>query len=613
VSKAAKAVDLSTLNPRICHYGTVQSPITLKKSGIMARDIAMEDECACLTRTDNDPRETNPPRAMRLYEAQAVLFSPRVSRLALSKLQLPAGSAGRLRVNIWRNHAVEGLLSLMEPYCSYRGWQPDFRLGGYDDTLVFADRQEADAELLWLDSSRFLAHTSFADWSQWLEMRLRVLRDTTVAPIILATWSEGEGESEALQRMADSIPAVVFADMGAACADAGVPVLDLRSAALAGTPVGKAAQLALARKLACHWLPATLFPPLKAVVLDLDHTLHSGVLGEDGIRGVQLTPGHAEFQRYLKSLRQRGIFLALVSRNERADVEALFAERPDYPLSWEDFSATAVSWGEKAAAIANIANILRISHDSMLFVDDNPGELANVALQLPEIHTIFAHEDPSLTRLVVHFYPGLWRWKIESEDARRIEDLRANIRRDALAENFPTPVEYFRSLETRLFYRHNPQEQLTRLAELCNKTNQFNLALRRFNQAEVAELLRHSSACVTSVQLTDRLADSGIIAVVIAERQGEQLVVEELCVSCRALGRHLESTIILCALRDMPIFANCREVAFRVRSGPRNQPAVNWLARLLDQSEAPLPGLHRLPAQRLLEFVAVEGISIVNG
>jgi len=565
-----------------------------------------------MTRTIDCKAETTIQTALRRFDAQAVLFSPRVSRLALSELQLPPGDR-RLRVNVWRNHAIEALLPLMSRYCAYGGWQPDFRLGDYDDTLIFANQHEADAELLWLNSRRFLAQTSFADWSKWLEMRLRVLRTSTVAPIILATWCDDEGESEALQAIADSIPAVFFADIAGASAEAAVALLDLRSAQLAGTPIGKAAQLVLARKLACHWLPATLLPPVKAVILDLDQTLHSGVLGENGIQGVQLTTGHAAFQRHIKSLQQRGIFVALVSRNERTDVEELFTQRQDYPLRWQDFSAIEVSWGDKVAAIERIANTLRIAPDSMLFVDDNPGELANVAMQLPQMHTVMAHTDASLTLQVVQFYPGLWRWKVEADDAKRIQDLGANAERDALAKKFTAPDEYFRSLQIALLYRYNAQEQLSRLADLCNKTNQFNLALRRFNQAELAERMSSEDTCVTSVQLTDRFADSGVIAVVVAERNRERLVVEELCISCRALGRQLESTIILLALRDMPIFTGCREVAFRVQHGPRNTPALNWLGRLLDRVESPLPGLHAVPAQRLLDFVAVEGISLRKG
>ena len=564
------------------------------------------------TEADDHQVKESIDRAMRLYDAQSVLFSHHVSRLALQMLELPTTWNQQLRVNVWRNHTIEALVPLIKPYFNYRGWQTDFRLGGYDDTLIFADWQEADAELLWLDSSRFLANTPFADWSQWLGIRLRALRAVATAPILLATWGERNGEAEALKVLTDNFPAVFFADMMAACDEAGVSLLDSRSATLAGTPVGKSAQLVLARKLACHWLPAALLPPMKAVVLDLDNTLHSGVLGEDGIEGVQLTPAHAELQRHIKSLQQRGIFIALVSRNERADVEALFAQRWDYPLRWEDFSAIEVSWNGKAAALERVAKTLRIAPDAMLFVDDNPGELANVAMKLPQVHTVLASSDASLTQQVLQFYPGIWRWKEESEDDKRIQDLKANAQRDALAETLGTPEEYFHSLKVALVYRNDPQEQLSRLADLCNKTNQFNLAMRRFNQAEIAVRLGRADACVASVQLTDRFSDSGVIAVVIAGREAEKLVVEELCISCRALGRQLEDTIILPALRNMPIFAGCREVVFRVQHGDRNRPALDWLARLLTRSEVPPPGLHSLPSQRLLDFAPADGISMAK-
>jgi FkbH-like protein len=352
---------------------------------------------------------------------------------------------------------------------------------------------------------------------------------------------------------------------------------------------------------------------LKAVVLDLDNTLHKGVLGEDGIQGVQLTPGHVLLQRYIKSLQERGIFIALVSRNERADVEALFAQRQDYPLRWEDFSAVEVSWGDKAASLARTAKTLRIALDSILFVDDNPGELASISAQLPEVHTILAQSDATLTLQAIHFYPGVWRWKREGEDTKRIQDLKANDERDALTASLSSPGDYFRSLQIALVCRNNPLEALSRLADLCKKTNQFNLALRRFNQAEIAERLSRSNACVTSVQLKDRFSDSGIIAVVIAERESERLEVEELCISCRALGRRLESTIIVEALRNMTIFDGCQEVTFRVQHGPRNQPALDWLSRFLDLNETPLPGVHSVSAQRLIDFAAPEGIMLSKG
>ena len=116
-------------------------------------------------------------------------------------------------------------------------------------------------------------------------------------------------------------------------------LLDSRSANLAGTPISNAAQVHLGAGIGLPLAPRSSAPPVKAVALNMDHTLHSGVLGEDGIQGVRLTPGHADLQRYIKSLQQRGVFITLVSRNEPPDVEALFHQRLDYPLRWQDFSA----------------------------------------------------------------------------------------------------------------------------------------------------------------------------------------------------------------------------------------------------------------------------------
>jgi predicted enzyme involved in methoxymalonyl-ACP biosynthesis len=116
---------------------------------------------------------------------------------------------------------------------------------------------------------------------------------------------------------------------------------------------------------------------------------------------------------------------------------------------------------------------------------------------------------------------------------------------------------------------------------------------------------------VASVQMKDRLADSGVIAVIVAERAGDTLIVEDLCVSCRALGRRLEDTFILVAIRGMPLFAGVREVAFRVRHGPRNQPALDWLTALLEGRSRPEAGLHAVPAERLRTFAPAEGVTLI--
>ncbi|MBK9162180.1 MAG: HAD-IIIC family phosphatase [Nitrosomonadales bacterium] len=516
-----------------------------------------------------------------------------------------------IAINVWRNHAFEPVVALARAYQAYGRYSVDYRIGEYDDTLMFGSHQPADMELLWIDSSRYLENISFEDWLAWLSLRVRSLRNISNSPVIVATWLGHASQSEQLRAMLEQVPAVFFADMQEVCNEAGVNLLDLRTAAMAGTPISNPAQPLLARKLACHWVPAATFPPIKVVALDLDNTLHAGILGEDGIPGVQLTPAHQTLQLFIKSLQQRGIFIALVSRNEREDVEALFSERDDYPLRWNDFSAVEVSWGDKATALANIAKALRIAPDAILFVDDNPGELASVVAQLPGIHTVYATPDAMQTQRVVEHYPGLWRWKVEADDARRVKDMKANAERDELLKEAMDPTDYFRSLQTELVFRYDPIDQLGRLADLCNKTNQFNLAMRRFNQAELADRMARHDACVVSVRMSDRLSDSGVIAVIVAERQDGRLMIEELCISCRAMGRQLEDTLILEALRGMPVLSGCTDIVFCARVGPRNQPAFAWLSRMLDNDKIIEDGFYPVPVVRLSNFASPEGISLI--
>ncbi|MFB0934319.1 MAG: HAD-IIIC family phosphatase [Propionivibrio sp.] len=554
--------------------------------------------------------------AMRRYEAQETLFASRPSRLDLLRVNLPAQAFEEATiVNVWRNHSFEPLQPLIAYYAAFRAWSLSFRLGSYDDSFSFHGIQSASLELLWMDSRRLLDRIAFPEWLEWLKERVTALRRLSSAPIILATWLTDEAQRMSLRTILEEVPAVFFADLTEVCEAVGVPLLDDRSAALAGTPISGSAQVVLARTLACKWLAGAALPPIKALALDLDNTLHAGVLGEDGIESVVLTPNHENLQRFVKQLQQRGVFIALVSRNEQADVQALFSRRNDYPLRWDDFSVTEVSWGDKADALQRIARTLRISTDAILFVDDNPGELAAVTQRLTRLQTLYADPCAELTRLAIEYYPGLWRWKQEADDAKRILDLKATTERDSLALIYNDPAEYLRSLKVTLSYFWDAQPQLGRLSDLCRKTNQFNLALRRFSEAELADRMKRADTCVASVQLSDRLSDSGIIAVIVAERSGSELRVEELCISCRAMGRHLENDIVIHALRRMPIWADCKNVVFRVRHGERNQPSLDWLNRLLKTSAFTLPSDEScaVTAEVLENLKPMQGIVLANG
>lgn len=554
--------------------------------------------------------------AMRRFKAQSVLFDPYPNRVNLLSMELPpVASAEKTVVNVWRNHAFEPLQPLIESYAVYRNWELVFRLSSYDDSFSFGEFEEASVELLWMDSRRVIEQITFRDWLSWLTDRIQILRRLSTAPIVLATWLSEKNERDTLGKALEEFPSVFFADLGEECEKLNVQLIDERTESLAGTPISNRAQVFLARSLTCKWLAGATLPPIKALALDLDNTLHEGVLGEDGPNDLKLTPGHSELQRYIKELQKQGILISLVSRNELDDVRDLFTQRHDYPLKWDDFSAIEVSWGEKVEALQRIANSLRISTDAILFIDDNPGELATVAQQLSKIHTLHADLRATISRLAIEYYPGLWRWKHEPDDSKRIKDLKASLERESLALTHKDPTEYLRSLEVSLKYFNDPKHQLGRLSDLCRKTNQFNLALRRFNEAELSDRMSNPNACVASVQLSDRLSDSGVIAVIVAERFGDKILVEELCISCRALGRKLENAIIIHAIRQMPIWKACQTVEFSVKVADRNQPALDWLDRLLEsESFATLNLLEYVLKTDVIDLIQIsDELRLING
>lgn len=540
--------------------------------------------------------------------AQKILFAPLPLRSSILKLDLSREAICRASVNVWRNHNFESMETLIHPYLKFHGLSIDFKLSDYDDSFMFANWQRADVDVLWVDLYRLFERISTDEVIPWLEHRLKELRSWSPAPIMVATWFSDKDQiyREKFKDLIEKLPGMFFADLNEVCNAEKIQLTDERLAALTGTMLSNAAQVALAREFSCHWLAGILSAPVKAVALDLDNTLHRGALGEDGVEGVHLTSEDIELQKYIKSLQQRGVFIALVSRNEKQDIIDLFSKRVDYPLQLDDFSVIEASWGEKADALMRIAEILRIAPDAILFVDDNPGEIASVMEKVPGIHLVYAQS--GFTEKAIHYYPGLWRWRRGSDDTKRTADLKANKERKGLEKTFSSAIEYFRSLQISLTYNYDDNALISRLADLCKKTNQFNMSLRRFNEAEISEYMKRDDASVVGVGLVDRLSDSGIIAVIIARRLETELIVEELCISCRALGRLLEDAIVLEALRNMPIFDRCQRVIFNVQSGHRNQPAIDWLARFLSERPCQEKKMNSLSLSQILDFKMPEGI-----
>jgi len=513
--------------------------------------------------------------AMIRAEWQPRLFGP-VSRAELLKLT-PAWPCRGARVRVHRNHGFDAVASAVAYYAGWNGMQFDFVAHGYDDSLSYSYAGDTDLDLIFLDTSR-IHSLAGAELGSWLLARIEALRSRTMGPILVLAWPLPEAARTALD--VARIPGVQAPDLEAIARAMGDGWTSTRTEALTGSRLSNAACLRLGLELGCRWLPACLYPPLKAIAVDLDDTLYHGVLAEDGPADLRLTEGHRGLQLDLAEIRRAGIFLVLVSRNDAKDVEELFRVRADFPLRLEDFAAIEASWGSKAEAIARAAESLRIGADSLAFVDDNPGELGAVASMLP-VTTVHAGVDPEITRNALAGVAGLFRWQRLHEDAVRMQDLAASKARDRVASRAVSPAHYLKGLRVELEYLVDPRHELARIHELGMKTNQFTLSLRRFSEAELVQRLENNCSRIVAVRLTDRLSASGIVAIVIGTVEGEVLRIEEICVSCRALGRHLEDVMLHRAIRLVGEGHSVTRLVVPFRVGPRNQPAREWLRQFL--------------------------------
>lgn len=508
---------------------------------------------------------------------QPLLFNPRPKRFEVATLKAE-WPLQEVWVRVHRNHSFEHVVSVAEKWMNWWGKNLKTSIGDYDDSLSFGliDQHRPDAELVWIDLDRL----SGKSISEWILERTKALRALSAAPIILATIGADQAFRQEVDKSLKGIPATFHCSVEEICPLTKEEMFSDRTASLTGTRLSDQALMIVAREFACHWLPWALNVHRKAVVVDLDNTLYSGVLGEQGAEGVTLSPGHISLQKTLTQLKDQGIFLAIASQNEESDAKALFEQRSDFPLRWTDFSARAIGWQDKSRSLREIADQLRVGTDSLVFVDDNPGELGSIAAMFPEIGLVHAHPNPGITEGTLKFFPGLSKSKLNLEDKIRKADLEANQERSDLVKTAINKEVYLKSLNVKLDIYRNQKAHLGRMAELSQKTNQFNLSLKRYTETDLAKLLENPAITIATIALRDRLSESGIIGLVVARQKSSLLEIEELCISCRALGREMEDLMVGQALvAAVGSEVKNSTVTFQYQKGPRNSPGLVWLSR----------------------------------
>lgn len=313
-------------------------------------------------------------------------------------------------------------------------------------------------------------------------------------------------------------------------------------------PVTPDASLLIARSLGAL-ARAVYGKSRKCLVLDLDNTLWGGVIGDDGLEKIKIgretavAEAYTAFQEYCLELRNRGVLLAVCSKNNEDVAKQGFAH-PDSVLKVEHFSAFKANWMPKHENILAIAAELNLGVDSFVFVDDNPAERALVRAQLPTVAVPEVGADVSKFAAVIQAGQYFEPFRISGEDLQRAEQYAANSERTALQAKFANYGEYLDSLSMTAQIDSFEREYLERIAQLTNKTNQFNLTTRRCTLAEIEAMASDPQYVTLYGKLSDQFGDNGLISVVIGRSEGAVLDVILWLMSCRVLNREMEFAML---------------------------------------------------------------------
>lgn len=314
----------------------------------------------------------------------------------------------------------------------------------------------------------------------------------------------------------------------------------------------------------------------KCLVVDLDNTLWAGIVGEEGPQGIEAGVGDPEGEAYrdlqygIRALKDRGVILAICSKNNPADVREAFAENPDMPLQLSDFAASRINWGPKPDNLREIALELNIGLDSMVFLDDNERECEAVRSLLPEVEVVHLDGDPAHYADRVQQLIYFERIQLTAEDLLKTQQYHQNASRGRMRQKSTSLEDFLNQLGTQATIRAPEQGELGRVEQLFQKTNQFNLTTVRYGSAQVQQIARDPEYALRIMEARDRCGDLGIIGLFLLRSEADVLHIDSLLMSCRAIGRELE-TVMMNAIKRLAIAQGAQRIVAEYRPTPRNQ------------------------------------------
>jgi FkbH-like protein len=521
-------------------------------------------------------------------------------RLAEIESALSSQNQGHttFQLAILRNVTLEG----MEPYLRYASMLDGLGLqlhwGDYDNILQEASglgsgavngNTQAVLVALWLVAFSEILTFTFASASAqqiadesarvraYCASTLRSLREQTTAPILWISFEQpawpSNGIADANSPPTGASQRAVIAELNsfviselekagnAWLVDASLCLervgskdfYDWRYWHIARAPYGRNALAELAGEVHKH-LRAETGRVRKCLILDCDNTLWGGIVGEDGVNGINIGaeyPGTAyrEFQLEVLNLYHRGVILGLCSKNNYEDVIEVLRSRSDMVLREEHFAIMRINWQDKVTNLREIAAELNIGLESIVFTDDSDFEINLVREALPEVTTLHVPSArPYEYRDILLRCGWFDTHAVTDEDRSRSKMYRADAQRKHLATKITDIGAYLKSLEMQLIVAHVTDAELDRIAQLCQRTNQFNLTTRRYSHDELAAHMDSPESTLLLMRLSDRFGDYGIVGFCLAINSGNVSNLDTFLMSCRALGRSAETAFLaLCA------------------------------------------------------------------
>jgi FkbH-like protein len=320
----------------------------------------------------------------------------------------------------------------------------------------------------------------------------------------------------------------------------------------------------------CRVIGAALGKSRKCLVLDLDNTLWGGVIGDDGLEGIVLGNGnaigeaHVAIQRLALELRERGIILAVCSKNEEANALLPFKEHEEMLLREPHITCFVANWNDKAGNLRDIATALNIGLDSLVFLDDNAAERELVRRELPEVAVPEVGADPADYPAMIARAGYFEAVSFSSEDRQRAEMYRANAERRGIEASVTNLAVYLASLEMVMTALPFDAVGRARISQLVNKSNQFNVTTKRYSERDIAAFELNPTKFTLQVRLEDKFGDNGMISIIIFDKCAEAWTCDTWLMSCRVLGRGVEQAVL-------------NEVVAAARAGSANKLRATYI------------------------------------